>query len=338
MTELAFDHRQGSHCESGVAANLLRHHGRDLSEAMAFGIGGGLFFAYLPFIKVNSLPLTAYRCEAGAILKRVSRRMGCRIKWRTFRDPALAMDELDRKLDEGTPVGCRTGGYWLPYFPPAYRIHFNLHNLVVFGRRGNDYLISDPVFPEPVVCARADLIKARFAKGALAPRGMMYHVADNSLRFNQREAILLGIRGVCQRMLRAPVPIIGVRGIRFLAGRIEKWPRKLSPRRAVQYLGQVIRMQEEIGTGGAGFRFMYAAFLQESADWLNAPRLQEISAELTDVGDHWREFALAGARICKGRSENEDPYPALAGLLRTCAAGEEQVFRSLDGFARAAQR
>jgi len=332
--EIPFDHRQGSHCESGVTSNLLQHHGQSISEAMAFGIGEGIFFAYLPFIKVNALPLTAYRCEAGAILKRASRRMGCRLKWQTFRDPARAMDELDRKLDEGTPVGCRTGGYWLPYFPEAYRIHFNLHNLVVYGRRGDDYLISDPVFPEPVVCARKDLIKARFAKGALAPRGAMYHVAASSLRFDQSAAILGGIRGVCRRMLHTPAPIVGVRGIRFLARRLEKWPGKLGERRALQCLGQLIRMQEEIGTGGAGFRFMYAAFLQEAGDRLHAPRLHEISNELTAVGDQWREFAVAGARICKGRSAPEAPYSNLASLLAECAAGEDRVFRSLKDFVR----
>lgn len=332
--QIPFDHRQSSHCESGVASNLLQYHGHTISEAMAFGIGEGLFFVYLPFIKVNALPLTAFRCEGGGILKRVTRRMGCRLKWRTFRDPSRAMDELDRKLDEGTPVGCRTGGYWLPYFPPAFRIHFNLHNIVVYGRRGDDYLISDPVFPEPVVCPRKDLIKARFAKGALAPRGTMYYMASNSSEFDQTRAIRKGIRGTCRKMLQTPGPIAGVGGIRFLARRVENWPRRLGERRARQCLGQLIRMQEEIGTGGGGFRFMYAAFLQEAGDRLRAPRLDEISNELTAVGDRWRDFALLGARVCKGKAAADESYPALATLLRDCAAGEEKVFRSLRAFER----
>ena len=46
---------------------------------MAFGIGTGLFFAYLPFIKINKLPLTTYRCESGGIFKRVAKRLGCRV-------------------------------------------------------------------------------------------------------------------------------------------------------------------------------------------------------------------------------------------------------------------
>ncbi|MCJ7784737.1 MAG: BtrH N-terminal domain-containing protein, partial [Desulfobacterales bacterium] len=46
--EIDFDHRQAAHCENGVISNLLRFHNINLSEAMVFGIGSGLFFAYMP--------------------------------------------------------------------------------------------------------------------------------------------------------------------------------------------------------------------------------------------------------------------------------------------------
>ena len=88
-------------------------------------------------------------------------------------------------------------------------------------------------------------------------------------------------------------------------------------------------MQEEIGTGGGGFRFIYAAFLQEAAELLDRPRLHELSLELTGIGDRWREFAQLGARRCKGRGEEETSYPSLAGILRDCADREEQLFKAL---------
>jgi hypothetical protein len=130
-------------------------------------------------------------------------------------------------------------------------------------------------------------------------------------------------------MVKAPVPIIGVRGIRFLARQLEGWPQKFGQKRAIQYLGHLIRMQEEIGTGGGGFRFIYAAFLQEAAELLEQPRLGELSRELTEIGDRWRELALFAARRCKGRGEKESSYPSLAAILRDCADREEQLFRLL---------
>jgi hypothetical protein len=331
--EIPFTHRQSSHCESGVTSNLLNHYGHPVSEAMAFGIGQGILFGYLPFVKVNHLPLTTYRCHVGGILKRVSKRLRCRMAWSRFRNPEEAMAALDRRLEEGTPVGCRTGGYWLPYFPPAFRIHFNMHNLIVYGKDGDDYLISDPVFPEPVTCPRGDLIKARFAQGALAPRGTMYYMQEIPSGIDLPPAIISGIRGACRAMLNTPGPVIGVRGIRFLADRLERWPRRLGKRKSVQHLGQVIRMQEEIGTGGAGFRFMYAAFLQEAAEVLQAEVLHDLSKKLTAVGDRWREFALLGARNCKERASESESYSTMADILRDCAAGEEMIFRSLLDFA-----
>ena len=324
-----FDHRQSAHCESGVCANLLRHHGIDISEAMVFGIGAGLFFAYLPFIRVNGLPLTTYRCEVGGIIKRVTRRLGCRVQWQTFRDPHRAMAALDDGLARGLPMACRTGGYWLPYFPPAFRFHFNMHNLVVCGKSDDTYIISDPVFPDKERCHHRDLSRARFAKGALAPKGAMYYLERVPGQVDLAAAARRGIVDVCRRMLNTPVPLIGIRGIRYLARQVEAWPRKLGAERAGQYIGQLIRMQEEIGTGGAGFRFMFAAFLQEAAGLLDLPRLEDLSRTMTTVGDRWRRVAVIGGRICKGRASAEDSYAAMADLLRENADGEAHVYRDL---------
>jgi hypothetical protein len=326
---IEFRHRQAAHCESGVCANLMEHHGIALSEALAFGIGGGLFFGYFPFIRVNRLPLTTYRCALGGILKRAAGSLGVSLRWQKFRRPAKAMEALDRLLDQGIPVGCRTGGYWLPYFPPAYRFHFNMHNLVVYGRSGGDYLISDPVMPEPVTCPVGDLLKARFAEGPLAPRGTMYHVAGLPQRWDLRRGVIRGLRHVCRMMRQRAFPLVGVRGIRFLAGQVEGWPRRLAPRVAAQYLAQLVRMQEEIGTGGAGFRFIFAAFLQEAAPLLDEPSLVERSRELTAIGDRWRDLAVLAARGCKGRDPDSGLFPAMAALLRECAGGEERLFAAL---------
>jgi hypothetical protein len=331
---IPFPHRQSAHSESGVAAGLMGWNGLDLTEAMAFGIGGGLFFGYIPFIRLNGLPLVTYRAAAGHILRQVARIPGIALHERRFRNPDEAMTALDEALSAGTPVGLQTGVYWLPYFPRALRFHFNAHNLVVYGKEDNEYLISDPVFPAPVRCAAADLARARFAAGALAPRGRMYTLSGGGDGFAAADEIRRGISSVCRMMLGSPLPIIGVRGIRFLAGRMEKWPTRLGRERAHLHLGHVIRMQEEIGTGGAGFRYMYAAFLQEAEQVLADPILGERGAELTATGDLWRQFAAMAARICKERPREGDGYPALTQTLRQCAEHEEAVFRALLDWTR----
>ncbi len=135
------------------------------------------------------------------------------------------------------------------------------------------------------------------------------------------------IRKTTRIMLDPPLPIIGVRGIRWLAKAIEKLDTGSGAAHSKLFIGQVVRMQEEIGTGGGGFRFIYASFLQEAADLLARPALGDLAEQLIDIGDEWREFALATARMIRDR----DPLqpPKLADKLRAIADREQAFFRDL---------
>ena len=321
-----FEHRQSAHCESGVISSLLRHQGVAMSEPMAFGIAAGLGFAYLPFLTFGGLPLFAYRMPPGHIIRGLTRRLGIKMHMQTFRRPDEGMRVLDQHLAAGRAVGIQTSAYWLSYFPPDMRFHFNAHNLVVYGRRGDQYLISDPVIDILVECEAEALKKARFTRGVLAPKGLLYYPSHIPAQLNIPRAIKKGIRFTTGMMLHVPLPILGVRGIRLVARKI----RRLDPRNE-RYnkllLGHIVRMQEEIGTGGAGFRFIYAYFLQEAAVVLDKPVLADMAAKLTQAGDEWRRFALYAAKMCKDRMPMD--YGLLAERLEYCAGEEEAIYRRL---------
>lgn len=88
-------------------------------------------------------------------------------------------------------------------------------------------------------------------------------------------------------------------------------------------------MQEEIGTGGAGFRFIYGAFLQEAADITGNKKLSNLSLQMTEIGDRWRDFAVIGSRICKQRASETENYPQMADILRDCAQREQNLLKEL---------
>lgn len=323
-----FAHRHAAHCESGTIANLLTHYDVPISEPMAFGLGRGLSFAYLNFIRIQEMPLIAYRVPPRGIVKNVAKALAITFRVERFRSPEAGMARLDALLDQGQAVGMQSSVFWLPYFPEDMRFHFNAHNLVVYGREGDDYLISDPVIEHTVRCPRADLERARFAKGMLAPKGLLYYPELNAPLVNAisitPDMLTRSIRRVARDML-APVPIVGTRGMRALARRIARLdPQAFESRRLV---GHIVRMQEEIGTGGGGFRFLYAAFLQEAAESGAMPKLAEFSERMLDIGDAWRAFALAAARMVKGRDAFEPR--ALANLLNAQADREASFFRDL---------
>lgn len=326
--EINFTHHQSAHCENGVVSNLMKHNGYQVSEPMVFGIGSGLLFCYIPFLMVNHAPAITYRIMPGLIFNRFAKRVGIKIKREKFKNPVQAKKQLDLNLKNNNPVGLQVGVYNLVYFPDEYRFHFNAHNLVVYGKENDRYLISDPVMETVTTLTEKELEKVRFAKGAFAPKGHMYYPIGFPEKLELKKAILKGIKHTCRDML-APVPIVGVKGIRTIAKLIRKWPKKKGVKVANHYLGQIVRMQEEIGTGGGGFRYIYGAFLQEASKILDNEKLMELSKEMTRIGDDWRDFALDASRIYKNRSAQNDAYNKIADQLEVIADKEEQFFKKL---------
>lgn len=327
-----FEHLQSAHCETGVVSAMLNHAGLPVSEPMAFGLASALSFAYVPFIKISGLPLIGYRMPPRRVIKGVEKQLGLKMRYQTFSNQEKGMTELDAQLAQGHVVGLQTSVFWLPYFPEAMRFHFNAHNLLVYGRDGDDYLISDPLFEEPVRCNAQALQKSRFAKGALAARGMMYQIVEPPQPFDLQRATERAVRRNYRTMTGAPLPIVGIRGIRHVAKTIIKIGANASKREHYlpQFLSHIVRMQEEIGTGGAGFRFIYASFLREAGQALDNSLLLEASEAMAEAGDQWRMFALHSSKMAKGRSPMDTEK--LAALLNQCADTEAAVWKQLKAF------
>lgn len=326
--KINFKHKQAAHCENGVISNLLIHNGYQISEPMAFGIGSGLFFVYLPFLKINLAPAVSFRPMPGLIFKRLCKRLNIKIKRQKFNNPIKAKTALDELLQNNIPVGLQVGVYNLTYFPDEYRFHFNAHNLVVYGKENDNYLISDPVMENVTTLTSKELETVRFAKGAFSPKGQLYYPIQFPEKLALKKAIVKGIKATCRDML-APMPIVGVKGMRTVAKAIKKWPKKVGIKKTNHYLGQIVRMQEEIGTGGGGFRFIYGAFLQEASQVLDNPELKILSSEITEIGDLWRDFALDASRLYKNRSSQFDGYNKIADKLLNIANKEEVFFKQL---------
>jgi hypothetical protein len=331
--EKEFKHIQTAHCENGVATSLLRYHGLNfMTEPLVFGIGSGLFYLHIPFLSINNGPAITYRSMPGWIFSRACKALGVKVTRKKFSNETDATKFLNQKIQEGVPVGCQVGVFNLPYFPPEYRFHFNAHNLIVYGKEKGKYMISDPVMETVTTLSEEDLLRVRFAKGPLAPKGHIYFpehirpVSDEVLK----KGIIKGIKRTTYHMLHIPGSIGGVKGIKYTAKQIRKWRDKLGARKAGLYLGQIVRMQEEIGTGGGGFRFLFAAFLEEASVILKNDQLLEISEEFTKAGDLWRASAVNMGRIYKGRLNEQKDYDACADMLDQIAEIEKQAFLRLE--------
>ncbi len=307
---------------------MMNHHGLPLSEAMVFGLSGALMFAYIPFVKFGGMPLITFRSRPKSIIKGLRKNLGVKMQMHTFSKPRKGMEMLDILLEQGKIVGAQSSVFWLPYFPPEMRFHFNAHNLIVFGKEDDEYLISDPVFETSQRCIAKDLEKARFVKGMMAPKGLLYYPVYVPQHIDYPSIIPKVIRKNAKAMLKTPVPIAGIRGIRSLAKTIGKLDKK-NPEWAKLFVGHIVRMQEEIGTGGAGFRFIYASFLQEAGTILENKNLSNISNMMTAVGDEWREFALLAITAIRRKKTKQVCFNDIQKKLYGVADAEAAVYKEL---------
>ena len=144
-------------------------------------------------------------------------------------------------------------------------------------------------------------------------------------------AIVKGIKKATFNMLKIPLPFLGVKGIRYFAKKLPDWP-KLA--RDEEHLSDEIMMinilLEERGTGGGGFRFMYAAFLQEAAKLINKPTLNEIAEQMMNNGDEWRLISILAGKIGRNRDLGRDKLRELGLMIEKRADVEKNIFTDLN--------
>jgi hypothetical protein len=203
--------------------------------------------------------------------------------------------------------------------------------MTVVGKEEDKYIVSDSYFPKLAYLDRDSLRKAKFAGGSMSPRGFIFHPVHVPAEIDYEKAIAKGIKKACFNMLKLPVPFIGIKGIRKFARKIEEWPRLA---RDLDHLSHEIMkiniLLEDQGTGGAGFRYMYATFLQQAAEKLNRPEYKDFSRQMMEIGDGWRELSLFAARIGKNRDLGPEKMKLIGEMLNGRADAEERFFRELS--------
>lgn len=330
MTTIPFNHKMGAHCESGTVTALLNHAGLEITEPMVFGIASGIFFGYFHKHKAFTFPTFIVRNRPGDMRKNIARRLGVKFQTFSFRHEQDGIDKLDQLLAAGIPVACQVDFYYMDYVPSWERAHVNVHFMVVIGKEGDDYIVSDSYFPKPERLKAESLRRGRFAGGNMSPNGFLFYPTYVPARTDLRKPILKGIRKACFNMLNLPVPFIGIKGMKLFANRVVDWPKFA---RDTEHLSHEVMkiniLLEDQGTGGAGFRYMYATFLQQASEILGNQELKELSQELMVIGDGWREISLFAARIGKNRDLGIDTMGQLSTMIMDRAEVETDFFKKL---------
>jgi hypothetical protein len=327
--EIPFEHRMAAHCETGTVTALLNYSGLRISEPMVFGIAGGIFFGYLKSADF-SFPMFILRSRPGEIRKKIAKRLGVKFYEQTFRSPKEGELALEEAIRSGHPTAVQVDFFYMDYMPEWQRVHINAHYIVVFGVNGQSYMVSDSYYKQKSQIDKQKMQIARFAGGAMAPKGNMFYPTFVPQEINLEKPIITGIKKAAFNMTRLPVPFLGVKGIRKFAGKVVEWP---SLARDLEDLSdRVMKINiflEDQGTGGGGFRYMYATFLQQAAGIVKDRRLEDMSKEMMLIGDKWRNISYFAAKIGKNRDLGPERLQELSKMIYAQADEEQKFFTEL---------
>jgi hypothetical protein len=330
-TITSYRHQVAAHCETGSVRNVFAHAGLAISEPMVFGLGSGPAFFYLFFTKTpNRFPFLALRNPPGKVLENTVRLLGVDCFRRRYRSARAAMDAANRLIDEGTPVVACVDMFYMKYLPSFLHVHAPFHFVVLVGRDGDTYAVSDPYHEELGELAAEDLAIAWDTRAPFSKGNLLAYVRKTPEAYDLGRIATTAIRRTCRGMVLPPVVrkaffFVGVEGLRTFARRIPGWPshyRGVALREGILYTAVGF---EDQGTGGGAFRLMYGAFLQELGETLGAPRLTELAAQMIEHGQAWRrvsgEIIALGKRVPLVEGALDDFWTANAALFEEALGG-----------------
>jgi hypothetical protein len=313
-----YRHRPGHHCGSTALRNLLAHHGVEISEEMALGLGAGACFYYVAIDGAS--PSRWFNGRAARLEENFRELTGAALQLRTFEEgDAEAWDAASRSVDEGRPALLLTDIYHLDHYGSS--AHFPGHAVVLAGYDEEAAYLSDTGFEELQRTRLENLARARHGDHPAYPlEGQMFTVAGDIDRDRLLAAAPAAIERAAREMLEPSFgEFAGLPAVRRLAAEAGCWPEAAEDWRWCARFGyQVI---ERRGTGGGAFRLMYSRFLAEVGNPAES-RAAEAAARWTDL-----------AEALRVASEPEAPeraaWRAVGEAASEVAAAEERLWASL---------
>lgn len=288
---VGFEAFGGRHCETSALSKVLGHAGLPYSEAMIFGLAGGMGFIYW---STKNMPIPFIGGRNGRFpdfLATACRRLGIGFAVRQSDSPVKGFRDLREEIAAGRPVVVYGDIAYLPYFGTPR--HFGGHAFVVYGidESTGVVLVSDRG-RGPCCITLDDLARARSSEhGPFAPRHAQLRLQLPATAVGLGPAVRDAIAATCTSLLNPPIRNLGLCGIRRFADELPLWVKRYSGSQLVDVLMESYVNLELAGTGGGAFRRLYADFLREACVVLNEPELQSIAASIDDAADRWRDIA-----------------------------------------------
>lgn len=286
-----------------------------MTEAFCFGLGAGLGITYVQ-IPDSTAPFIVHVRSMG-FEEKVFRALGVPFAWSSYPDKGAATSDLHQALRDGVPALLLTDIYHLPYF--GSNTHFPGHAIVAWqlDEACNEVLVSDTERPGLIPVSATSLSDARFSTAPpfvhygnlFAPQSLKAEISVERVR----GAIIDNAQALTNGGLYS-----GLGALDTWVALLPRWQKNDNWRWLLRFAYQVI---EKRGTGGGGFRTMYAEFLLEAGEMLPAVRAAKLVELMQRSAAAWSGLAA----LLKIASESDVfPVREIEGAIRHVGAFESQ--------------
>ena len=296
-------HIKGVHCGSVAIRDICNYYGHNLSEELCFGLGGGLGFYYS--VNESMSPTRSIHVRGPGMEANFFNNFGLEISdWKYEDNNEKAFIGVRNLIDNDIPVLIQTDIYYLDYYNSS--THFPGHIVVVCGYDDEKELfyLADSSFEELQTVSYNCLKNARSSKAEPYPLSNNWLEIDISRRVLDLEsAVPAALVRNAKMMYRGHKTLRGLSGVEVIkewADDLPNWKSTSDWKWCSRYSYQVIGKR---GVEGAGFRWFYRDFLEQSLDFcLNIKELGLIE-RMDRIGQMWFDISSLFKQI----SESEAP-------------------------------
>ncbi|MER3447223.1 MAG: peptidase [Candidatus Dadabacteria bacterium] len=319
-------HIPGIHCGSTALRDVVAYYRYSLSEAMCFGLGGGLGFFYTK--GENLSPSRIIHLRGPGMEPNFFSLIDKPTSWKYESDEDKAFQVLKDWIDRDVPVLIQTDIYYLDYYKSS--TYFPGHIVSVWGYDDETerVFLGDTGFEGLQAVPYDDFKKGRVSKAPPFP------LNNNWFEVNLKkpipplsEIIPEAIHRNARFMIEGTRSARGessVKMIKLWAEELPTWADAPDWRWCVRFAYQVI---ERRGTGGGGFRWIYRDFLREAEKIVPALKGFKLSEKMDLIGRKWSELSMILKQISESERD-EDLFRKAAGRARDLGEIEEEFYRT----------
>lgn len=294
----------GKHCITNALKQMFEYYQIPMTEAMLFGMGTALGFAY---VNLAHSPMISGRSKPIEFEQKLAERLQIEINCRQPKNAATGFAKAKKLLQQNQPVMVYVDMPYMKYLGMNSASHFGGHAVVLFGydderqifyvsdRDHSNFPIRTPkgtIANDYHLVSYQEMENARSSNFRPFPANNKYLTFDfSSYKAPTAETITAAINETCETMLRTPAKLLGIDGITKFSREIIKWrtfeQRKLKTAGITNYF----QISKDGGTGGGIFRKMYGEFLLEAEPILSKEELGEIGRQFINIAEAWDQLA-----------------------------------------------